>query len=139
MCRQLTGEVWTRRPDLNEWCITEILCHMRDVDQEVNLPRLQMVLEKNNPFIPGVDSDPWAQERDYIRQDGSRALQKFFNVRIQLVELLESLQPDEWNRSSRHAIFGPTHLSELVNIIAAHDRLHVQQLLKVLKALPIQE
>ncbi len=139
VCRPLPAEVWTRQPTLNEWCITEILCHMRDVDQDVNLPRLRTVIEQYNPFIPGVDSDPWAEERGYIQQDGPRALQKFTHVRLQLVELLESLQPEDWLRSSRHAIFGPTNLNELVSIIAAHDRLHVQQMSKILKALPIQQ
>jgi hypothetical protein len=36
---------------------------------------------------------------------------------------------------ARHAIFGPTHLSELVNIIAGHDILHVQQVYAALQSL----
>ena len=139
LCRHLPASAWAQRPIEDEWCINEILCHLRDADQEVNLPRVQMVLEQENPFIPGIDTDPWAEERNYIQQDGARALQKFMLVRMQMVELLESIHPDDWLRSSRHAIFGPTYLHELVGIIAAHDRLHLRQIRSVFDMLPISQ
>jgi HAD superfamily hydrolase (TIGR01549 family) len=128
LCNSLTPESWVQRPRPKEWCPTEILCHLRDVDVEVNLPRLEKVLQEDNPFIPGKDTDPWAEERDYIHQDGPQALIDFTRARIQILNLLEGLQPQDWQRTARHAIFGTTHLSELVQIIARHDRLHIRQL-----------
>jgi hypothetical protein len=135
MCRHLPGHLFGQRPEAGEWCISEVLCHMRDVDVEVNLPRLRTVLGVENPFIPGVDTDPWAEERNYIQQDGARALQNFMVARGHLVNFLESIEPGDWNRPSRHAIFGPTHFYELVGIIAAHDRLHIRQVRKVLDSI----
>ena len=38
-------ERWNIRPSADEWSITEILCHLRDVDGEVNYPRVKKVLE----------------------------------------------------------------------------------------------
>jgi hypothetical protein len=46
--------------------------------------------------------------------------------------LLEDLPQEGWNLHARHAIFGPTNLKELVNIIAGHDILHVQQVYKAI-------
>jgi HAD superfamily hydrolase (TIGR01549 family) len=135
LCRELPAEVGARRPGVDEWCVNEVLCHLRDVDQEVNLPRLQMLLKEDNPFIPGMDTDAWAIERNYLQQDGALALQKFIFARMQLIELLESIQPSDWQRMFRHAIFGPTHFFELVNIIASHDRLHIRQIRDILGAL----
>jgi FMN phosphatase YigB (HAD superfamily) len=122
----------TRRPESNEWSPGEVLCHLRDVDAEVNLPRIQKVIHESNPFIPGQDTDPWAAIRQYQNQDGARALADFTNARLGLLEILENLKLEEWDLRARHAIFGPMSLLELVNIIAGHDILHIQQVFKAL-------
>ncbi len=127
LSHQLPPDAWNVRIKPGEWCQTEMFCHLRDVEAEVNYPRLQKVANESNPFIPGQDTDPWAEERQYIRQDGHAALAHFTNTRKRLIDLLSGLSPSDWQRPIRHAIFGPTHLDELVSIIAGHDRLHVQQ------------
>jgi hypothetical protein len=121
---------WHCRPAAGEWCLTEILCHLRDVDGEVHLARLRRVLAEDNPFLPGEVTDRWVEERGYAREDGRRALAAFIAVRKELLALLEGLEPAAWSRPARHAIFGPTTLLELVKFIAEHDRLHIQQIFK---------
>jgi FMN phosphatase YigB (HAD superfamily) len=123
------------RPAHGEWSAGEVLCHLRDVDKEVNLPRIIKVINERNPFIAGQDTDPWAEIRQYCQQDSWQALADFTETRLKILRLLENLPADGWDRSARHAIFGPTYLSELVNIIAGHDILHVQQIYMVLKSL----
>lgn len=126
-CRSLDPRLWIERPKADEWSLTEVLCHLRDVETDVNLARVQKVLAETNPFLPGEDTDAWAAERNYAHQDGRRALVEFTAARLRLVELLEALDASGWQRPARHAIFGPTRLVELVGILAAHDRLHVRQ------------
>lgn len=133
-CRNLSDDAWRQNPREGEWCVTEIVCHMRDVDVEVNLPRIKKVLQDNNPFLPGEDTDPWAIQRHYKKQDGRQALRQFIAARMEMLDMLEAIQPEDWERPARHAIFGPTRLVELVNIIVGHDRLHVQQTYEVLGA-----
>jgi HAD superfamily hydrolase (TIGR01549 family) len=132
-CRGLEGFDWATRSHPDEWSLTEVLCHLRDVDQEVNLPRLRKVLAETNPFLPGEDTDRWAEVRQYCFQDGPQALCQFIATRGELVDLLESLAAEDWQRPARHAIFGPTRLQELVNIFAAHDRVHMEQVYELLK------
>jgi HAD superfamily hydrolase (TIGR01549 family) len=129
----LPQTIFTECPRPGEWCLAEILCHLRDVETEVNLPRLRKVLAENNPFLPGMVTDPWAEERVYRLQDGQTALEDFTRARLELLAALESLQPADWQRPARHAIFGPTQLLELASIIANHDRLHIQQCTATLK------
>jgi len=131
LTRGLPESNWKRRPEEGEWSITEVLCHLRDVDAEVNLPRLKTVIETTNPFIAGQDTDPWAESRKYYLQDGKQAFIDFVAARHKVVKLLEALAPADWDRPARHAIFGPTTLQELVKIQAAHDRLHQKQVLKL--------
>lgn len=134
MCRPLPGGQWRLPPAPGEWSLNEVICHLRDVEAEVNLPRLEKLLESGNPFLPGQDTDRWAEERNYAQQDGRRALVEFIRLRTTLTEKLEALDEQAWQLPARHAIFGPTRLLELVGIMAAHDRLHVRQALAVIQA-----
>jgi HAD superfamily hydrolase (TIGR01549 family) len=120
------------RPQPDSWCPTEVVCHLRDVEGEVNLPRVQKVLREVNPFVPGRETDQWAEIRDYIHQDGWQALEEFRYRRLSLLSNLVNLSPDEWALPARHAIFGPTTFQELVKFIADHDRLHIQQVFEAI-------
>lgn len=124
----LPEAAWPRRAADGEWAITEIVCHLRDVEIEVHLPRLRALIEMDNPFISGADTDPWAVERDYPSQSGPRALQDFILARQQTRAFLDELPASAWNRPARHAIFGPTHLAEIVGWMLGHDRIHLEQL-----------
>ncbi|MBN2385992.1 MAG: DinB family protein [Anaerolineales bacterium] len=126
----LSDQKWLCEPLPGEWCLTEILCHLRDVDVEVNLERLRRVLAEDNPFISAEDTDRWAEERQYRRQDGRQALADLIAARKELLALLDDLQASQWSRPARHAIFGPMTLQELVTFVAEHDRIHVQQVWK---------
>lgn len=123
-----------RSPATDEWNLTEILCHLRDTELEINMPRLRMLLELDEPFIPARNSGKWAIERDYKNQDASAALSDFISARVQTVNLLRGLS-DEWHRKARHAIFGPTHLLELVKFMTEHDKLHIRQIHATLEQL----
>jgi len=131
ICYQIDPQYWNQRPEVDEWCQTEILCHLRDVDADVNIPRIEKVLSEQNPFIPGEDTNPWAHEREYICQNGEEALQAFVATRSKFLQKLSALDRIDWQRLVRHAIFGPTTLQEIVGIIAGHDRLHIRQLVQV--------
>lgn len=137
LCQITPVELWNQRDEPGEWCQTEILCHMRDVEADVNLPRLVKVIRESNPFIPGQDTDPWAEERGYIKQNGLQALGQFSASRNKLLALLSNLKPEDWQRPARHAIFGPTTLHELVSIITGHDQLHIQQLTSLIKTIQL--
>ncbi len=131
----LAANSLTTRPAADEWSITEILCHIRDVEREVDHPRIQKILSEDGPFIPAQLPDEWAKTREYNRQDGIAALREFTAARLQTLEMLDGLAPAQWSRKARHAIFGPTALQELVGFNAEHDRLHIQQVYAVRRTL----
>lgn len=124
---QASGLDLRLRPVPKEWSLTEITCHLRDTELEVNLPRLHMLLKLDEPFIPARVTADWALERDYNNQDLAQALRDFTSARVQLVDFLRGLTV-EWQRRARHAIFGPTDLLELVKFMVEHDKLHIRQI-----------
>lgn len=133
LSEDLLSTHWIDHPQPDEWSFTEILCHLRDVDREVNIPRFEQVLSTNNPFLAGVDTDKWADERLYYCQNGIEALNDFTYARIHLLDMIEDLKPQDFQRQANHAIFGPTNLKEMLEIIAGHDRLHIRQGLQAIK------
>jgi FMN phosphatase YigB (HAD superfamily) len=130
----INPETWNTSMNQEEWSSTEIICHLRDVDQEIYIPRIKTILSANNSFIEAVDADKWAEERRYREQDGASALQEFIQHRLKLLEILASVKQKEWKKEARHTIFGPTSLKELFRISARHDRLHIQQLFQTLQS-----
>lgn len=128
----LPEDRWNTRSSASEWCLTEILCHLRDVDREVNLLRINTILQEDQPFIAGIESDRWADERDYRHQNGKEALQGFLTARQAVIDRLEQAMPEDWDRVIRHSIFGPTSLKELVGFIVSHDNNHIKQIKKQL-------
>jgi hypothetical protein len=128
----LSLDGWRRQPAPAEWCLTEIICHLRDVEREVNLPRIRKLLAEENPFLAGEVTDRWVEERHCAEQDGHQALADFITARKEALDLLNGLQA-EWSRTARHAIFGPTTLLELIGFVAGHDRAHVQQIWKTMQ------
>ena len=137
MTTGLSAEAWSRRPEPEEWSPGEILCHLRDVELEVNLPRLQRIVAEQDPFISAVDPDRWAEPRRYRQQAGAEALVRFTEARMELVGMLEALKPDSWGKPARHSLLGPTRLSEIFSVAAEHDLLHLAQLRRTIGPSPL--
>jgi hypothetical protein len=113
--------------DIESWGFCEILCHLRDVDLEINIPRIKQILEKEDQFIAAIDADSWAIDREYSKQDSKQALTDFISARKELLSYISEFDEKSWQRTARHSIFGPTTMKELLQITARHDRLHIQQ------------
>jgi FMN phosphatase YigB (HAD superfamily) len=127
--RHVFGEGrWSNCPQEEGWGPVEIACHLRDVEREITQPRVQKILSGENPYLAPVESDSWAELRNYRAQDGPLALRDFTAARKETAALLRSLRPEDWTRPARHALFGPTTLAEQARFFARHDLLHIDQL-----------
>ncbi len=134
MTEELAEPDWLAHPIDGEWSITETICHLRDVDREIHLPRLKSLVAREDPFMPGVIADDWVIERNYQAQDGRLALQALSASRDELLEILPPAESAVWRRSGRHTFFGPTTFLELVCLALEHDILHMGQIEKILNA-----
>jgi FMN phosphatase YigB (HAD superfamily) len=131
----LSDEQWKCEPTPDDWAVNEIVCHLRDTDSEIHSTQLQLMIEKADAFIPRPDSTIWANERDYLNVNGRMALKEFTAARLKNVKSIQNLDGSIWTRNARHAIFGPTNFLEVAGFIADHDRAHIQQVWKTLKAI----
>lgn len=131
----LSNEKWRHEPSREDWAMNEIVCHLRDTENEIHALQLNLMLERVDAFIPRPDTSVWASERDYLNIDGMLALSEFASARLANLGKLKNLDAEFWSRKARHAIFGPTNFLEVMGFIANHDQMHIQQAWKTLQNL----
>src|SRR5882672_2143776 len=136
-----------RRPDAANWSPTEIVCHLRDVE-ELFQTRFHTILALDEPTILVVGAsrealsrwriaDPashplnqerWAEDRQYARADAHLALAAFTRRRGETVALLRGLAVADWERVGIHPSRGRLTLADWVARLTGHDDNHVAQL-----------
>jgi len=123
--------VLCRRPDAQNWSAKEIICHVRDTE-EYFLSRFQMVLSFEEPKFSPADAGRWAVERQYLRNDAGEALTAFRQRRRETLTFVRGIKPDQWERTCLHAIRGRMTLRDYLNLLAGHDKNHLEQLKRAL-------
>ena len=136
MLEGVEGDLWETSLGEGEWSIAEIMCHQRDVEREVHLDRLTLMLAEPEAHLVGEDTDVWAVERQYDCQPGAEAYSDFIENRLELIDRLSSLEPEDWERTARHTFLGPIHLNEVMAIANDHDTIHLAQIRKTLASIP---
>jgi len=113
------GPRWSEPPASERRSAVEVLCHMRDVDLEVYLPRVRLVLggaaELPDAKLGARDS---RLERE---QSPAIVLAAWRAARATLLDLLRPLGPRDWARFAIHPVRGPYPLGEMVRSLAEHD------------------
>jgi hypothetical protein len=113
------------------WGAVEHLAHLKDFD-EVTLERVGLILQEDNPEIDEFDTDVRAIERDYHAENPRQVTGEFEARRTVLVNRLDALSEDEWQRTARHPDLGIITLESLIERLDAHDAQHVRALKDVL-------
>ena len=124
----LSDEAWRSPLSVDHWTPAQMICHLRDLEAEAHLPRLQLMLQSEAAFLPAVDSDRWVDERDYAGQSGPEALRAFVELRKETLARLAVLSPQDWERRATHALLGPASLADVMSLAADHELVHLAAL-----------
>ncbi len=122
------GDAFRRRPAPGRWSALEVVCHLRDCDREVFLPRLERVLREEFPAVPDVAAQGWAEERRYAESDPETALAEWRAARERVMALVDPLGPTAWARPLVHPRRGPHTLADVVRYWSDHDLAHRRQI-----------
>jgi len=133
MLREIPESIWQAGVSKEDLNLTEIVCHLRDTDKEIHLPRLIKMFGENEAIIEAVDTHPWAKERNYQQEDGPEALSQFIRKRIELIEMIAQARDEQWAMHARHTALGPTNALEMVGFMARHDQDHIRQIYEILR------
>ncbi len=119
------------KPDLDSWCLLEIVCHLNDVEGEDFRDRLRHTLDTPDEVMPSIFPTEWVKERKYMEQDFSAMLNSFLVERKKSVHWLHSLHVPKWDNVYQHPEFGPLSAQLFLHNWLVHDFLHIRQILKV--------
>lgn len=109
-----------------EWGVVEILPHLRDWE-EVYLEWFQQVLAEEAPRLVVIDDSLWAIEHDYASENVPSVLERFADLRHDVVSLLEALDDHAWQRQAIHPQLGRITLHQLAERMCDHDARHIDQ------------
>jgi hypothetical protein len=107
------------------------VCFMRDFE-ELFLERLTRMIEEDDPRLTRVEDSLWPIERDYVNQDPLETLHDFIDYRRQVVELLEDLPINAWERTGHHPSLGQFTVRQYAERVLERDRDLERQLLAAL-------
>jgi hypothetical protein len=113
------------------WSIVEIVCHLRDYEN-IFLERAHMMLDQDNPKLPGYNQEELARERNYKIQNLREAFDGYVSSRQSFVHLLSGLSDEQWHRPGRHPNWGDINMLELGTNAALHDLNHAEQMVRTL-------
>lgn len=137
--REVSGlsEEILRRPEKpGKWSIMQVLQHLAD-SELVSGFRVRMILAHDEPEIQGYDQDAWAQRLQYNEMDAADALEQLRVLRRANLKLLRSLKEEQLARAGRHSERGPESVRKIVQMMAGHDILHLNQIRRIKQALGV--
>jgi len=106
----------------------EQICHVRDIEIEGYQVRFRRTLEESAPFLPSIDSEAVARERNYGRELASHVFPQIHAARAQTVAMLRALAPADFDKPAVFEGYGPVSLRGLVHYLCSHDQQHLSGL-----------
>ena len=139
--RALTGALPAtvlEAPGPEGWSPRDVVAHLASIQRAANIQRVRIMLEADDPLIPGIDEQAVLESSGLRERPLADALDQFERERLEGVALLRALTSDDLARTGRHAIAGPLTIADIVHHVAYHDLLHVKQITELLAA-PVEQ
>jgi hypothetical protein len=128
-----TDAVLSRRPDARNWAAKEVVCHLRDTEEAFGSRFDQILAMEVDPKLGGSNPDRWAEERQYLRNDASEALDAFRKRRAETLETFGKLTATQWDKGGLHPVRGRITIDGFLTLMAWHDDNHLDQLRRALE------
>jgi len=125
-------------PEPGEWSATEVLAHLRACSDVWGDNYIMTIIAQDKPTIKAMNPNRWIKNTDYFEQEFQALLRPFMQQRKKLLAVLEQLQPQDWWRTATLTGAGKPLQQTLISHadgLARHERTHLKQIERTLKAL----
>jgi hypothetical protein len=120
-----TGQL-RQRPAEGEWSPSEVLNHLADSDLVFSV-RARMMVTQDRPLLVGYDQEAWTDRFGGLDATPQDTFERWRALRLANLRMIESLQPEEWERVGVHSERGEESVRLHVRLLAGHDRIHLAQ------------
>ncbi|MCG8467172.1 MAG: DinB family protein [Gemmatimonadetes bacterium] len=135
--RTLVGldEEQLRAPEREgKWSILDVIRHLADVEL-VQANRIRHILVDDEPTLPAMNQDAWARTLWTAENTLEEALEVLRALRVANLRLVAVLSDAALDRAAVHAERGRESLRTVLALIAAHDRVHLEQIHRIRAAI----
>ena len=119
--------VLRRPPAEGEWDAATIVAHLADAELVYSV-RARQMLTADRPWLVAFDQETWVDRFAALDRDVRESLQRWRLLRDGNLRLFASLSEEEWSREGVHQERGPLTVAGLAQILAGHDRAHLDQI-----------
>lgn len=116
------------RPAGDYFSLLEQVCHLRDIEVEGYSRRLALLLEQDHPELPDLDGAALAKARGYNSQALAPALAAFTAARRANLARISGIKESDLGRGGHLEKVGEVNIAKLLELWAAHDREHAQEI-----------
>ncbi len=120
-----------RSPAPGEWSAATVVEHLADAELVYSV-RIRMVLTGDRPYLQPYDEGAWVARFAELEDDPKQSLARWRMLRDGNVRLLDSLDAAEWRLTGRHGERGEISVADIAELMAAHDRNHLDQIRRAL-------
>lgn len=117
----------TMRTAAGEFSILENAWHLRDIEVDGYLLRIERLLREDDPILADLDGEALAALRRYNEQPLGPALKDFAQARQASVDRLSGIAEDQLARTARLGD-EPITLGRLLQVMLDHDRGHLDSI-----------
>jgi hypothetical protein len=130
MTLYMTEEQARWKPEPNSWSILEVINHLYDEERLDFRVRLEIILFHPEKQFPPINPEGWVNEKGYNQRDLIESVENFLQERRKSLEWLRSLDTPDW-QAFVEAPFGKLAAGDMMSSWAAHDLLHLRQLVEL--------
>ncbi len=126
------------KPDPVSWSILEVVNHLYDEERLDFRMRVDYFLNRPDEDPPRIDPPGWVTAHQYNQRNLDDSLKNFLEEREKSLAWLGSLQAPDWEASHKMP-FGEIRAGDVFVAWAAHDLLHLRQLVELRYSWTIRE
>ena len=120
-------EMWTYRPEPDDWTIHEIVVHIADSEAN-SFVRCRRLIAEPGSEVLGYDEAGWARRLNYHDQDPALALELFRVLRQATYQLIRDLPDEVWSHTVVHSESGRMTFDDWLHTYERHVPEHIAQM-----------
>jgi len=113
-----------------KWTVRQVVHHLADAHMNAFV-RFKLIYTEDNPTLKPYDQDYWAETVDARQLPIDSSLEILRGIHRRWVQLMESLNDNDWQRPAVHPETGVVTLGSLLEGYGRHSENHLGQILSL--------
>ena len=110
------------------WNLHQVLVHLRDAEAHAFLPRIELILSQDHPYLENFDDEAWMAAHYDPAEPVKAVLDEYRRLRRRELKLLRLMPARSWSRAGLHPVQRVRSLQWWVEYSLSHAEEHLRQI-----------